>query len=899
MQEIMGFSAAESAERSLVGGKAANLALLSRAGFEVPPGFTVTTHAYAAFIENLGLDLIIRRLLESIDCADAKNLEDVSAKIRELITRTPIPLELAGKIQAEYARLGSNAYVAVRSSGSAEDLAEASFAGLHDTYLDIQGADAVIAAVQRCWASLWTARATSYRHNKGFDRLKVQIAVVVQTMVEADVAGVMFTGNPMNAANDELVINASWGLGEAIVGGITTPDEFVVKASALRIVEKKLGSKSVRVVRNKTSGNGTVTEPVPESERAKFCLADAEAAKLAALGQQIERHYEGFPQDVEWAYVGGKFYVLQARPITGVEFSWDCDINAVVPGAEVPDDQLWGRALADEGWAGACTPLMFSWRGLTMVWGHSRVVDIAGYPHLGNNTKKLWYFCKGKAYYNVDQDRGFIEELTIPAFRRHLVGRMPKGWRDDVLKAPFDFMKYINMYVRYHTIVPDQGLPWIKLTERFQSKLQAEHDGLTPQQLRALSGDEIKAYIAHLFKLEWEFGDAIWPGMVLFMRDVTCLMDWMIAHFYTGGNANIATDLLSGTPRRGATARENIELYGLAVKIRGSDVLRRLFDKAEQTQDFFGLLGDTEDGRAFRRLYDEFIMRHGHRGQSDRDLYFLRRAENPSVDFRSLKALLSADPLIDPAIMEGKVNARREAAKTEIIEHFAKQPFGSLKVEIFKLAHEYVLECIIARDEERHFHDRASLSTKRGYAEIGRRLIERGVLESDRDHFFLTQDELYALFDGMPMTRLIKAKIAARMRDFDRVNDKVVSVALFLRRGLPCNIDKPVYGEGVLRGTATSRGVVTGTARVVKSLGEIPRVRKGEIIVVNATDPGWTPVFMIIKGIVLETGGMLAHGSLLAREYGFPAVQIEDAMQHIPDGATITVDGDAGVVTVH
>jgi rifampicin phosphotransferase len=245
------------------------------------------------------------------------------------------------------------------------------------------------------------------------------------------------------------------------------------------------------------------------------------------------------------------------------------------------------------------------------------------------------------------------------------------------------------------------------------------------------------------------------------------------------------------------------------------------------------------------------------------------------------------------------VNARREAAKTEIIEHFAKQPFGSLKVEIFKLAHEYVLECIIARDEERHFHDRASLSTKRGYAEIGRRLIERGVLESDRDHFFLTQDELYALFDGMPMTRLIKAKIAARMRDFDRVNDKVVSVPLFLRRGLPCNIDKPVYGEGVLRGTATSRGVVTGTARVVKSLGEIPRVRKGEIIVVNATDPGWTPVFMIIKGIVLETGGMLAHGSLLAREYGFPAVQIEDAMQHIPDGATITVDGDAGVVTVH
>ncbi|MET0545506.1 MAG: PEP-utilizing enzyme, partial [Caulobacterales bacterium] len=370
------------------------------------------------------------------------------------------------------------------------------------------------------------------------------------------------------------------------------------------------------------------------------------------------------------------------------------------------------------------------------------------------------------------------------------------------------------------------------------------------------------------------------------------------AQFYTGDDPNIRADLQAGSPRRGATARENIDLYNLAVQLRGSKTLKALFDKAEKPDDFFGKLDASKDGRAFKEAYAIFIQRHGHRGHSDRDLYFLRRAENPSVDFLSLKALLSANPLADPAVMEEKVNQRREEARAKVIANLAPQPFGGLKVEIFKLAHEYVMECNVARDEERHFHDRASLSTKRGYLEINRRLVERGVLTSERDCFFLTQDELYELLDGAPMTPLIRAKIDGRMRDFDRVNDKVVPVPLFLKRGLPSSIDKADYGDGALHGTATSRGVVTGTARVIKSLSEIPRVREGEILVVNATDPGWTPVFMLIKGIVLETGGMLAHGSLLAREYGFPAVQVEDAMLYIPDGATITVDGDNGVVTI-
>lgn len=207
-------------------------------------------------------------------------------------------------------------------------------------------------------------------------------------------------------------------------------------------------------------------------------------------------------------------------------------------------------------------------------------------------------------------------------------------------------------------------------------------------------------------------------------------------------------------------------------------------------------------------------------------------------------------------------------------------------------------ECIVARDDERHFLDRGTFAIKRGYTELGRRCVERGLLEGDRDYFFLTQDELYALLDGHANMGLTRAKVEARMRDFDRVNSKELPPPMYVRRDQPARIDEVVHEEGALRGVPTSRGVVTGTACVVKSLSAIPRVQEGDIMVVNATDPGWTPVFLIIKGIILETGGTLAHGSLLAREYGFPAVQIEGAMRLIPDGATITLDGDTGTVTI-
>ena len=269
-----------------VGGKAASLGRLTQAGFRVPTGFTVSTAAQAAFFAAHHLDAQIQTLLSGLNYEQAVVLEEVTQRIRALIESLPLPDILTAQIAKQYAALGDNTFVAVRSSGTAEDLAEASFAGLHDTYLDVQGEANVVDAIRRCWASMWTARATAYRQRGGFDHVTAHIAVIVQQMVAAEVAGVMFTGNPLTARTDEIVINASWGLGEGIVSGILTPDEYLLSMDTLDIKHSTIGDKEVQIVRA-PGGSGTVRMDVPHSLREALSLSASKAQALAELGREV------------------------------------------------------------------------------------------------------------------------------------------------------------------------------------------------------------------------------------------------------------------------------------------------------------------------------------------------------------------------------------------------------------------------------------------------------------------------------------------------------------------------------------------------------------------------------------------------------------------------------------
>ena len=271
------------------------------------------------------------------------------------------------------------------------------------------------------------------------------------------------------------------------------------------------------------------------------------------------------------------------------------------------------------------------------------------------------------------------------------------------------------------------------------------------------------------------------------------------------------------------------------------------------------------------------------------------------MDYRSFEAFLAVEEAHDPAVLEEQPNARRKAAYAEVLENIRDKPFGMFKAEIFKTVCSYLEELRVLRDDHRHFVDVSTYTYKRTFVEIGRRVHEQGALEEERDFYFLGKEELYDLFQGRGNRPLLQAKIAARKRNFDRLDQKEVINPLFVCRNRPLDFESDGVDDGdggVFRGTGSSRGSATGTARVLKRLNEIGRVQKGDILVVNATDPGWTPVFLLISGLILEGGGILSHGASLSREYGIPAVQLSSALRKIPDGATITINGDSGLVTI-
>ncbi len=338
MKAIMWFEEITKDDVPIVGGKGANLGEMTRAGFPIPPGFVVTADTYFYFIEKTGIKDKIFQLLKDLNVDDTEQLEKTSAKIRNIIISTPMLPEIAEEIKKAYAELTKKVgaspknppWVAVRSSATAEDLPDASFAGQQETYLYVRGAQDVIKHVKKCWASLFTARAIYYRAKQGFDHTKVGLAAVVQKMVNSDVSGIMFTAHPVTG-EDIIIIEAGWGLGEALVSGMVTPDEYIVDKKSFKILSKKISEQKKMVVPKRNGG--TVVVDVPASKRKVQKLPDDKIVALAKIGAQIEKHY-GHPQDIEWAMEKGKLYVVQARNITtigkfqGAQQSEDSDVDA-------------------------------------------------------------------------------------------------------------------------------------------------------------------------------------------------------------------------------------------------------------------------------------------------------------------------------------------------------------------------------------------------------------------------------------------------------------------------------------------------------------------------------------------------------------------------------------------
>lgn len=899
MPLVLAFSDRDADTPQLVGGKGANLGRLTQAGFPVPPGSTVTTKAYDQFIAANTLAEVIAGHLAKIDYTMADTVETQAAAIRQAIIQAPMPPQLTKAISDAYAALGDNPFVAVRSSGTAEDLEAASFAGQHDTYLDIRGTDAVVDAVKRCWASLWTARAVAYRQQKGFAHQEVGIAIVIQTMVESEISGVMFTANPMTTAVDEIVINASYGLGEAIVSGIVTPDLFVIDRKDLHVRRAVLGSKEVKIVRDPARSHGVVEQHVDQADQERPCLTDDQLARLASMGQRVARYYEDYPQDIEWGFAGDEFYLLQSRDITGVEFSWDEDLDAFQNVAK-DDQQIWTRSWADATWTGRITPLFYSARAENAQFIRQHMAGVWGLEGYGQ--KRIFKFHRGFVYYGSETDYLSLTRILHPSFRTdELLENLPPDMRDNIRKESFSWLEVAKMLLRIQQW-DKSYLPWNNFRHVYNNVFEdaaavADANGLPPAKIALLSDESLKEYCDARNKKERDWVRSFWTTFYFSTPMVMGLFTHMVERWLGETDPQVKADLLTGSRIPTITEVANKELVELAKEINAEPWLAKIFD-ATPGAAFFDAVRAHPKGAAFSAKYDAFIARHGHRGHADRDIFFERRADNPSLDYTALSSLRGADHEEAERKVEAVI-ARREELTERMVAKLKLMPFGDLRAQAFVWLQDWLVTFWRFRDDQRAHVDRATYSQRLAYKELGKRLLERGIIPQPEDYYMFSMRELFAMLDRGRMTRLDKAKLKARRFNYD--NFRVgFNPPKYMIGDQYADLEAIDSGDAnVLKGVGMSRGKVTGTARVIASLTDIGRVQKGDILVTVATDPGWTPVFVALSGLVLETGGMLAHGACISREYGIPAVQTAGCMQKIQDGDTITVDGDMGVVTIH
>src|SRR5215216_4379377 len=847
-----------------VGGKGASLARLLRAGVAVPGGFHLTTAAYERFLMANGLESGIRAALEKAETSKPDTLESVSGEIEELFLRGSMPKEISEAISQAYAGLpGDEPAVAVRSSATAEDLPGASFAGQQESFLNVRGEKELKEAVKRCWASLWSARAIGYQERQGFGHERVSVAVVVQHLVPAEVSGILFTANPVTGARDEVLINAALGLGEVVVGGRTTPDSFILDHATLRVKERQTGRQEVETA---LSEQGTTERPLGPERAAQPTLEDTQLARLAEIGLSIERHFDG-PQDIEWAYADDHFWVLQARPITNlppaplIDVRWEPPFpgsawwrRQVVENLPAPLSPLFDELYLREGLELSIDTLM-AFFGITYL----RLEDFADRPFFAT--------INGYAYSRANYK---LRWGTIPMVLRTTADEFRIMFGDETLA-----------YWR------EQALPaYLTTIERWKVS-----DPATTPDERLLDGVR-----------ELALADARYWFACALMIARAKVTDALLGRFLTVAARGLTSGMfLRGFPS--PTVDAETELEGLAKQVRASDEQRALV-AATPAAGLPEALEGTPAGQAWLAAFARYLDRYGHQVYN-LDFVAPTQADDPLPVLLSLKAMAQR-PGRDPRARQQSIVAERDT----LVQETARS-LGPLRRRLFRVSLGWAQRFGPDR-EQALFYMGAGWPTLRQLAlELGQRLVESGSLLAAEDIFFLETSEIGAAIAARTAGEASPelARLARERRELRETRKRlhpppVVPPGHKLRFG-PFDAsawetqrhNQPV--GAILQGFAVSPGQVTAPASVIRSPADFLGMEPGTVLVCPTTTPAWTPLFSQARGLVTDVGGILAHGSIVAREYGLPAVLGTGiATTRIRSGQTIRVDGDAGTVTL-
>jgi pyruvate,water dikinase len=848
----------------LVGGKGVSLSKMASAGFPVPGGYHITTLGYRRFVEENNLQSRILTVFEQVDFSDPENLERASLEINELFSNTETPADVAQEIVQAYANLpGMSPAVAVRSSATAEDLPEASFAGQQDTYLNVSGADALLEATRKCWASLWTGRAIGYRARQSIPPESVALAVVVQLLVPAEAAGIMFTANPINGLRDQIVINASWGLGEAVVGGLVTPDTLTLEKPSGNIITRETAEKLVQTVR---VNGGTEERSIPDNLRRVPVLNDQQALDLAGLGVDIEALYN-MPMDIEWTLADGNFAVVQARPITAL------------PEPEPPVPTEW--KLPDGAYAAMrnnivelmTEPLspLFRTLGLSSV-NRSMGRLLSGF--FGNQDVmpgELIIAVNDYAYYNGSVKFGPMMKIILdtPGIMRRMFTGAVERWTED-------------------------GRPrYAETVSKWRSRNWAE-----------LSSEELLAAINHLEEAAIDAYGSLVSGVIpaAWISEAWFTFIYKLVKQRDGPSAPTFLMGFDSLPIRADKSLYDIAQWvrkreDLSVYLKGTPTSEIVTHLSEQT-----LLNVNEtDWREWQYRFLAHLQEFGH---TIYNLDFANPvpADDPAPMLDTLKMYVAGQG-VNPYVRQ-KASADRREKATQAMQKKLK----GMRLNLFQKNLERAQRYAPLREDGLADVGLSYPLVRQMIFELGRRFTDAGMIAQPEDIFWLEQDEVeqaaanldrgeqvYSLAEIIPQRKAIlkSAKRAAPPMALPQI--KVFGVDLMKMKS-----GKAQRGsEETLKGVAASPGSVTAPANVLHGPEDFNKMRTGDVLVASITTPAWTPLFARAAAVVTDIGGPLSHGSIVAREYGIPAVLGTDsATKYIQDGQTVTVDGDSGLVTL-
>ena len=889
-----------------LGGKATNLACLAELGLPVPAWYAVTAHAFRYAIQAAGLN----QPLDTTLC-DAQTDHESLATIRDRITHIPLPAPLQEHVADAHVRLiGESQHVAVRSSALDEDAAGQSFAGLHDSFLYVRGTDNVIDAVRKVWASAYNERAIAYRREHGIPLADIAVAVIVQRMVPAAAAGVIFTTNPVNENVQQVLISAVYGAGEGLVSQGFPADTYTVSKSD-RSITTQIEDKHERLLLDEQTGTGLKNYPVPEHARKEAALTNSQVEQLADAAVRIERSY-GRPQDIEFAIdPHGKPHYLQTRPIT----------TAREYGPAAGHHLVWDNSNIIESYSGVTSPMTFSFirRAYTIVYHcFCQVMGVSPSAVKANQRtfENMLGLFRGQVYYNLlnwyrlvrlfpgfDYNKQFMESM--------MGVQEPVELRGETT-PPTLARKYLVELPKLARLIARGGWHFARIRKRvdnFQSNFDRHYERWSAIDFHSCQPHELMALYREMEdNLLWK-----WQAPII--------NDFFVMIFY-GTLKKLCSDWCGDT--QGSLQNDLICGEGGIESTEPTKMLLKLAAIAQADGDLRGLILHRDDEdlvplikydprfAAFNRLLDEYLDRYGFRCMNELKLEEYSLRDRPQFVYTVLRNYLGLSNLeaLDVDVMESREAGIRRNAEERADNAIDAQKCPRLKKPIFRWVLNNARIGVKNRENMRFARTKIYGLLRELIRALGYHFADECLLDHPQDVFYLTLDECWDFIQGTAVTTDLAALAALRKRQFDDYrndaenapDDRFDTYGMAYHKNRCRNAtpaEQQQHEDGVLRGTGCSPGEVTGPVKVLRTPRDDMKL-SGEILVADRTDPGWVPLYPSVSGLLIERGSILSHSAIVAREMGIPTiVGIPTLTVTLTTGQHVTMDGAAGTVHIN